>query len=194
MTGVPFDVKTQLLDFQTGLDPKRFSLEALGALEFQDFSRFGVSSSYTLENCITHLKTMEERQLQQSILSKGDAGSGKNGGSAGGDEALYTSTNKRKNPGIGDKSTKCSWCGSKGHQEMECNKKKNGVPRKKKKLNEGASGLGGSGGASFEKGSATASGSGGGDKEHKDIECWNCKQSHFVQSAPSPSPSQIQPK
>ena len=42
LTGVPFDGEAQLLQFQAGLDPKRFSLEALGALEFQDLSRFGV--------------------------------------------------------------------------------------------------------------------------------------------------------
>ena len=58
LTEVPFDAEAQLLQFQAGLDPKRFSLEALGALEFQDLTRFGVSSSYTLENSITHLKGM----------------------------------------------------------------------------------------------------------------------------------------
>ena len=55
-TGVPFDSEAQLLQFQARLDPKRFSLEALGALELQDLSRFGVSTTYTLENCITHLE------------------------------------------------------------------------------------------------------------------------------------------
>ena len=33
LTGVPFDGEAQLLQFQAGLDPKRFSLEALGALQ-----------------------------------------------------------------------------------------------------------------------------------------------------------------
>ena len=48
LIGVPFDAEAQLLQFQAGLDPKRVSLEALGALEFQDPTRFGVSLSYTL--------------------------------------------------------------------------------------------------------------------------------------------------
>ena len=52
LTGVTFEAETQLLQFH----PKRFSLEALGALESRDLTRFGVSSSYTLKNCITHLK------------------------------------------------------------------------------------------------------------------------------------------
>ena len=74
----------------------------------------------------------------------------------------------------GDKATKCSWCGNKEHSEGECNKNKNGVPKKKLKTSDGASG---SGGASFnKKRSSTASGSGGGDNDHSDIECWNCKQ------------------
>ena len=126
LTGVLFDAEAQLLQFQAGLDPKLFSLEALGALEFQDLSRFGVSSSYTMENCITHLKGMEERPLQQNMLYKNDAGTGKNGGTSGGDQALFTSsnTNKRKNPGSGDKTTKCSWCGNKGHTESDATRRK----------------------------------------------------------------------
>ena len=118
LTGVPFDAEAQLLQFQAGLDPKRFSLEALGVLEFQDLSWFGVSSSYTTENCITHLKGTEERSLQQNMLYKSDAGTGKNRGTSGGDQALFTSsnTNKRKNLGSGDKTTKCSWCGNEGHR------------------------------------------------------------------------------
>ena len=126
LRGVTFDAEAQLLQFQAGLDPKRFSLEALGALEFQDLTRFGVSSSYTLENCITHLKGMEERSLQQNMLYKSDAGAVKGGGGTGGDQVLFTSSNnnKRKNPGSGDKTTKCSWCQNKGHTKSECNKKK----------------------------------------------------------------------
>ena len=108
------------------------------------------------------------------MLYKGDAATGKNGGNAAGDQALYTSTNKRKNLGSGDKTIKCSWCGNKGHMESECNKKKNGVPRKKQKTSDGATE--GSGGALFKKGSTTASGSGGGDKDNSNIECWICKQ------------------
>ena len=68
LTGVTFDAEAQLLQFQAGLDPKRFSLEALGALEFQVPTRFGVSSSYT-----------------------SDAGAVKSGGATGGDQVLFTS-------------------------------------------------------------------------------------------------------
>ena len=49
LTGVTFDAEAQLLQLEARMNPKRFSLEALGAVEFQDLTRFGVSSSYTLK-------------------------------------------------------------------------------------------------------------------------------------------------
>ena len=52
--------------------------------------------------------------------------------------------------------------------------KEDGVPKKKQRTNERASGSLGSGGASFKKGSSTSSASG--DKDHSDIECWNYKE------------------
>ena len=73
---------------------------------------------------------MEEHSQQQNMVYISDASAVKSVGATRGDQVLLTSSNnnKRKNPGSGDKTTKCSWCQNKGHSESECNKKKNAVP------------------------------------------------------------------